>query len=104
MKYKVYWKEIKFLEIEKINDMYHSEIITENVDKVAELGYPKTFINDIKEVDKELPKIVSNRLPDVNYLNEKGYDTKDIEKAIGKYINDTKCRRITDYISIEVEE
>lgn len=104
MKYKVYWKKIKFLEIEEIKGIYYSKLITENIDKVIELGYPKTFINDIKEVEKELPKIVSNRLPDINYLNEKGYDTSNLEKAIIQYINDTKCRRITDYITIEVEE
>lgn len=104
MKYKVYWKKIKFLEIEEIKGIYYSKLITENIDKVIELGYPKTFINDIKEVEKELPKIVSNRLPDINYLNEKGYDTSNLEKTIIKYINDTKCRRITDYITVEVEE
>lgn len=104
MKYKVYWKEIKFLEIEKINEMYYSKIISENVDKVVELGYTKSFMNDIKEVDKKLPKIITNRLPNINYLNEKGYEIKDLEKAIIKYITDTKCIRITDYISVEVEE
>lgn len=104
MKFKVYWKEIQFLEVEKINDTYYSKLFSENVEKVVEDGYPKTFIMNIKAMDDKLPKIIRNRLPSVDYMSEKIENTDDLEKSIVEYINKTKCRRVTDNISIEIEE
>lgn len=104
MKFKVYWKEIKFLEVEKINDIYYSSLIGENVEKVVEDGYPKTFIMNIKAMDDKLPKLIRNRIPSAEYMSEKIENKDDLEKSIVEYINKTKCRRVTDHISMEIEE
>lgn len=104
MKFNVYWKEVKFLEVEKINDMYYSKLIGENVEKITQEGYPKTFITNIKAMDDKLPKLIRNRIPSIDYMSEKLEDTQDVEKAIIEYINTTKCKRVTDYISMDIEE
>ena len=40
MIFKVFWKNIEFLEVEKVNDIYYSRLIVENVNKV----FPKISI------------------------------------------------------------
>ena len=71
MKFNVYWKDIKFLEVEKINNMYYSKVIGENIDKVENEGFPITFLSSIKSMDGELPKIIQSRLPKIEYISEK---------------------------------
>lgn len=104
MKFNVYWKEIKFLEVEKIDEMYYSTVIGKNISKIKKSGFPVTFISNIKSMDKELPKLIQSRLPKADYMGEKIKDTTNIEKAIIDYINQTKCKRVTDFISMEIEE
>ena len=104
MKFKVFWKDIEFLEVDKINDVYYSRLIGENIDKVIDEGYPVTFLINIKVMDNELPKLIQSRLPSIEYIEEKISKKDDIEKAIIEYINNTKCRRVTDYLSMEIEE
>lgn len=104
MKLKVFWKNIKFLEVEKINDMYYSKIIGNNVDKVIDDGYPVTFLINIKAMDSQLPKLIESRFPSIEYIEEKINKNEDIEKSIIDYINKTKCKRVTDYITIEIGE
>ena len=48
MIFKVFWKNIEFLEVEKVNDIYYSRLIVENVNKVLDEGYPITFLKNIK--------------------------------------------------------
>lgn len=103
MKFNVYWKNIKFLEVEKINNMYYSKVIGENMDKVEKEGFPITFLSSIKSMDGELPKIIQSRLPKIEYISEKIEDTSDVEKSIIEYINKTKCQRVTDFITMDIE-
>ena len=50
MIFKVFWKNIEFLEVEKVNDIYYSRLIIENVNKVLDEG--KDVTNLIWEIIK----------------------------------------------------
>ena len=71
MIFKVFWKNIEFLEVEKVNDIYYSRLIVENVNKVLDEGYPITFLKNIKVIDKKIPKLIENRIPSLAYIEEK---------------------------------
>lgn len=101
---KVYWKNVLFLEIEKIDEKYFSKIIGKNYNIVKSQGCPLVFFEDIKVIDDMLPKIIKDRLPKIENLMENYKKDVDIEKSIFEYINQTKCERATDYITIEIAE
>lgn len=104
MKIRVYWKDIEFLEVEKVEDKYFSMIIMENYKKVKEEGCPVMFVENIKIVDDKLPHIIQSRLPKTtNLISKLGDGNKDIESSIIEYINKTKCKRATDYITLDIE-
>lgn len=105
MKFSVYWKDIKFLEVEKKDEKYYSKILYENVSKIKEDGFPVIFINNISEVSNSLPKIIEKRLPSKEQMqliikNEFLQD----DNLIFEYIKETKCERVTDYITVNVEK
>ena len=52
MKFKGFWKDIEFLEVDKINDVYYSRLIGENIDKVIDEGYPLASIQIISSLNK----------------------------------------------------
>lgn len=104
MKIKVYWKEIIFLEVEKIDNKYFSKIITSNYNTVKEQGCPVMFLNNIKVIDEALPNIIKSRLPKISNLLENLKKDNDIESEIVEYINKTKCERATDYITLSIEK
>ena len=104
MKFIVYWKEIPFLKVKKLNNVYYSHILAENIEKIKEEGYPITFITNIKAMDHKLPKLIQNRLPSIEYMCSQLEDTTNTEQAIIEYINKTKCERVTDFLSLEIEE
>lgn len=103
MKIRVYWKDIKFLEVEKIDNKYFSRIITENYNKVNDDGCPIMFLDNIKVIDDELPNIIQSRLPKKESLLENVDKDCNLEKSIIEYINKTKCQRVTDYITLDIE-
>lgn len=104
MIFKVFWKNIEFLEVEKVNDIYYSRLIIENVNKVLDEGYPITFLKNIKVIDKKIPKLIENRIPSLEYIEGVVNKKDNIEDMIIDYIEKTNCKRVTDYLSINVEK
>ena len=104
MKITVYWKETQFLEVEKVDEYYFSKILPENYLKVKEDGCPIIFLDKVKIVDNKLPNIIKNRLPKTEYLLKNVDKESDIESGIIEYINRTKCKRVTDYITLDIEQ
>ena len=102
MKIRVCWKDIEFLVVEKKNELYFSKINVENYDKVVSQGCPVAFLDNIKVIDDELPNIIVNRLPRANFLIDKVNKDEDLEQSIIEYINKTKCKRVTDYITLDI--
>ena len=104
MIFKVFWKNIEFLEVEKVNDIYYSRLIVENVNKVLDEGYPITFLKNIKVIDKKIPKLIENRIKSKDNIEKKKKKKDNIEDMIIDYIEKTNCKRVTDYLSINVEK
>ncbi len=104
MKIKVYWKEIIFLEVEKLGSKYFSKIITSNYNIVKEQGCPMVFLNNIKAIDDTLPNIIKSRLPKISNLLQNVDNSNNTEDGILDYINKTKCERTTDYITLTIEK
>lgn len=96
MKIIVLWKKIKILEVEKIEDRYFSKIIVDNYLKIKDEGFPLTLLNNIKVIDEKLPNIIKDRLPEIEDYN--------LDFKIAQYIKKTKCKRVTDYITLDIEE
>lgn len=104
MKIKVYWKETLFLEVEKVDDKYFSNVVASNYNMVKEQGCPVMFLSNIKAIDDTLPSIIQNRLPKISNLLENLNKDSNIEDEILDYINKTKCERATDYITLSIEK
>ena len=94
MIFKVFWKETEFLRVERVEELYYTKVITENIKEVEAEGFPRTFIMNIKVVEEKLPSIILNRIPS---------DKRD-ESDMIDYINSTNCKRVTDFLSVKIED
>lgn len=102
------WDNIKILTIQKIDNLYVSNICAENIENVRSLGFPIFFLKSISLISEELPVIVKQRISNINNLKGKlrfknEYNRDELEENIFEYINKTECRRPTDKFSIKIE-
>ena len=96
----VKWNNIDILNINKMHNMYVTSIITENIDKVINSGMSMTLISNVKVISKELPTIISDRLPSVDVIKEEiKLVSENLESNILEYINRTGCKNATDKLS-----
>lgn len=102
------WDNIMILTIEKIDNLYVSNICRENIEVARSTGFPIFFLKNMSVVSEELPAIVKQRLSNINNLKGKlkfknDYSSDELEDNIYEYINKTECRRPTDKFSIKIE-
>ena len=101
----VKWDNIDILVITKKHNLYISSIVTENIDKVIETGMAMTLISNVKIISKELPKIITDRLPSIDAIKKEiKIVSENLESNILEYINRTGCRYVTDKFSFVIEE
>lgn len=99
----VKWDNIDILVITKKHNMYITSIVTENIEKVIELGMAITLISNVKVISKELPNIIANRLPNIDVIKKEiNLVSENLESNILEYINRTGCKRATDKFSFNI--
>lgn len=102
------WDDVKILTIEKLDNVYVTNVFKENLDIAKSTGFPLFFLKNMTVVSEELPVIIKQRLSNVNNLKGKLKFKNDLcndelEENIYEYINTTECRRPTDKFSIKIE-
>lgn len=102
------WDDVKILTIQKIENLYVTNICAENIEIVKSLGFPIFFLKNMSVVSEELPVIIKQRISNINNLKGKlkfknEIDNNELEDNIFEYINKTECRRPTDKFSIKIE-
>lgn len=101
----VKWDNIDILVITKKHNMYISSIVTENIEKVINLGMSMALISNVKIISKELPKVITDRLPGIDIIKKEiELVSENIESNILEYINRTGCRCATDKFSFAIEK
>ncbi len=101
MQITLYWKDLEIIEVRKIKEnKYVSTLSIENITKAEEDGFPVALIQNVKLIDNKMPNIILDRIPSAEYLSSVLKDTENVEKSILEYINKTRCKRVTDYITL----